>query len=134
MESEKKAGIAKTVIGTKETLLLLRAREGKMVANTLYFYSEIQSAPEIDKSKISKQEIDLAKNLINQMTKNFEPEKFKDEYHIKLQKAIKRKIAGNEIVEEKQEKEQGRIINILEALQKSLKTETPKTSKKKVES
>lgn len=126
MEAENKAGLAKTVLGTKETLLLLRARDGKMLANTLYFHTEIQSAPEIAKSKLSKQEVDLAKNLINQMTKKFEPEKFKDEYHIKLQKAIKRKIAGNEIVEGKQEKEPVRIINLMEALQKSLRTEKPK--------
>lgn len=126
MEMEKKAGIAKTVLGTKETLLLLRVRNGKMLVNTLYFYNEIQSAPEISKTKLSKQEIDLAKSLINQMTKKFEPEKFKDEYHIKLQKAIKRKIAGNEIVEAKQEKEPVKIINLMEALQQSLKIESPK--------
>ena len=126
MESEKKAGIAKTVLGTKETLILLRVRDGKMLVNTLYFHSEIQAAPQTVKAKLSKQEISLAKNLINQMTKSFEPEKFKDEYHIKLQKAIKRKIAGNEIVEEKSEKEQVKIINLMEALQKSLLTERPK--------
>ena len=126
MESEKKAGIAKAVIGTKETLILLRVREGKMLVNTLYFHNEIQSAPEIAKTKLSKQEIDLAKNLINQLTMKFEPEKFKDEYNIKLQKAIKQKIAGNEIVEEKEKTQQVRIINLTEALQKSLKTTKPK--------
>lgn len=123
MESEKKAGIAKTVLGTKETIILLRVRDGKMLVNTLYFHSEIQSAPVIEKSKLSKQEVDLAKNLINQMTKKFEPEKFKDEYYIKLQKAIKRKISGNEIIEEKQEKEQVKIINLMDALKKSLEIE-----------
>ncbi len=126
MEGEKKAGIAKTVLGTKETILLLRVRDGKMLANTLYFHNEIQKAPEIAKSKLSKQEVDLAKNLINKMTKKFEPEKFKDEYHIKLQKAIKQKIAGNEIVEDRPEKENIQIINLMDALQKSLKDERPK--------
>ena len=120
MESEKKAGIAKTVLGTKETLLLLRARDGKMLVNTLYFHDEVQKAPEIEKSKISKQEVDLAKNLIQQMTAPFQPQKYKDEYHIKLKKAIKQKIAGNEIVEAKEEKEPAKIINLMEALKKSL--------------
>ena len=120
METEKKAGIAKTVLGTKETLILLRARDGKMLVNSLYFQSEVQKAPEIGKIKVSKQELDLAKNLILQMTKPFEPEKYKDEYHIKLKKAIKRKIAGSEIVEAREEKEPTRIINLMEALQKSL--------------
>ena len=126
MESEKKAGIAKTVLGTKETLILLRVRDGKMLVNTLYFNSEIQKAPALSQQKIAKQELDLAKNLINQMTGKFQPEKYKDEYYIKLQKAIKRKIAGNEIVESKDEKEPVKIINLMEALQKSLGTVKPK--------
>lgn len=126
MESEKKAGIAKTVLGTKETLLMIRVRDGKMLVNTLYFHNEIQKAPEIEKSKPTKQELDLAKNLINQMTSPFAPEKFKDEYHIKLKKAIKQKIAGNDIVEAKEEKEPAKIINLMEALQKSLTGNTPK--------
>lgn len=122
MESEKKAGIAKTVLGTKETLLLLRARDGKMLVNTLYFHDEVQKAPEIAISKTSKQEVDLAKNLISQMTSPFKPEKYKDEYHVKLKKAIKQKISGNEIVQAKDEKEPTKIINLMEALQKSLVT------------
>ena len=128
MASENKAGIAKTVLGTKETLILLRAHDNKMLVNTLYFHNEVQPAPEVDNNKVSKEELQLAKNLINQMTKSFEPQKFKDEYHLKLQKAIKRKIAGNEIVEEKNVKEQVKIIDLMEALQKSLKT--PKQKRK----
>ena len=124
MESQNKAGVAKTVLGTKETLILLRVQDGKMIINTLYFASEIQKAPEIKKSTISKKELDLAKTLINQMTDNFNPAKFKDEYHEKVKKAIKRKISGNEIIEAKDEKETVKIINLMEALQKSI--EKPK--------
>lgn len=126
MESEKKAGIAKTVLGTKETLILLRVRDGKMLVNTLYFHSEVQKAPEIANQKIAKKELDLAKNLISQMTGKFEPEKYKDEYYTKLKKAIKRKISGNEIVESKDEKQPSKIINLMEALQKSIDTNSPK--------
>ena len=123
METEKKAGIAKTVLGTKETIILLRAKNGKMIANTMFFHNEVQKAPEIKKSTISKKELDLAKNLINQMTEPFKPEIFKDEYHEKIKKAIKRKIAGNEIVENNSQEEPVKIINLMDALQKSLKTD-----------
>jgi len=122
METEKKAGIAKTVLGTKETLLLIRVSNGKLLANTLYFHSEIQNAPEIEKSRVSAQEVALAKSLINQMTKKFEPQKYKDEYYEKLKKAIKRKINGNEIIEARDNDEPVKIINLMEALQKSLNT------------
>lgn len=39
MEKQKKAGIAKTVLGTKETLVLLRVKNGIMFANTLNWYA-----------------------------------------------------------------------------------------------
>ncbi len=121
MQTKKKAGIAKTVLGTKETLLLIRARDGRMLVNTLYFFDEIQKSAEIKLPKIEKKELELATSLIDQMTEPFKPEKYKDEYNEKLMKAIKRKIAGHEIVEQKEEAEPAKIINLMEALQKSLK-------------
>ena len=130
MEKENRAGLAKTVLGTKETLVLLRAKNGKMLASTMYFASEVQKCPEIKKAKIDKKELDLAINLINQMTEPFKPEQYKDEYNEKLKKAIKKKIAGNEIVETKEDDNiPDNVINLMEALQKSLKAETKPKSK-----
>lgn len=132
MKKQKKAGIAKTVLGTKETLILLRARNGKMLVNTLYFANEVVKSKEIKKSKIAKKELDLAINLINEMTEPFKIENFKDEYNEKIKKAIKKKISGNEIVESKEKQEPTKVINLLEALEKSLKTgkTTPKAKAK----
>lgn len=121
MEKQNKAGLAKTVLGTKETLVLIRANQGKMLLSTLYFFDEIQKPQEIKKSKIEAKELDLAVSLIQQMSEPFRPEEFKDEYNEKLKKAIKRKIAGHEIVEEKEEEKPAKIINLMDALQKSLK-------------
>lgn len=131
MEKQNKAGIAKTVIGTKETLILIRARDGQMLANTLYFHSEVQKQPQIKKSKIEKKELDLAISLIDQMTEKFQPEQFKDEYNDKIKKAIKRKIAGNDIIETKEKQEPTKIINLMEALQKSLQTSNKTKPKQK---
>lgn len=121
MKKQNKAGLAKTVLGTKETLILIRAQGDKMVLYTLFFNEEIQKAPAVNTSKISKKELDLASSLITQMSAKFEPQKFKDEYNEKIKKAIKQKIAGNDIVEPKRTREPTKIINIMEALQKSLK-------------
>ena len=124
MEKENKAGIAKAVLGTKETLIMIRAKDGNMLVNTLFFANEVLKAPQIKKLKPIKKEVDLAVTLINQMTGKFEPEKFKDEYNIKLKKAIKQKIAGNDIVEYVEKEEPSKIINLMEALEKSLKGKT----------
>ena len=128
MEKQNKAGIAKTVIGTKENLILLRAQNGKMLASTLYFQSEIQKSPEVKKTKVEAKELKLATSLIDQMTAPFRPEKFKDEYNEKIKKAIKQKIAGKQIVQNK-DAEPEKVINLMEALQKSLSS--PKKSKSK---
>ena len=126
MESTKKAGIAKCVFGTRETLLLLRAKKGKMLVNSLFFANEIQDPPKVEKIKINSKELDLAKNLINQMSSPFKIDKYKDEYYLKLQKAIKRKIEGRQLVETKNVNEPEKIIDLMEALQKSIKTSSYK--------
>ncbi len=128
MQSEKKVGIAKTVLGTKETLMMIRPINGKLIASTMFYSSEIQQPQPIEKTKVTEQEVDLAKTLINQMTKPFEPTKFKDEYYERVKKAINQKIAGGEIIEHHDETKPTKIINLMEALKQSIETE-PKRKK-----
>jgi DNA end-binding protein Ku len=130
MEKEGKAGIAKTMLGTKEALVVLRSRNGKMLVNTLYFDDEVKKAPEVDNTEINDKEFKLAKNLIDNMTGKFNPEEFKDEYQERLRKAIERKVEGKEISRIK-EKKQGNISNLLDALQASINNESKKKNTKK---
>ena len=60
------------------------------------------------------------------------PEKFKDEYNIKLKKAIKSKISGNDIVVKEEKEHSGKIINLMEALQQSLKQSGNKEKKRQL--
>lgn len=129
MKKQKKAGIAKTVLGTKETLILIRAHEDKMLLNTLFFNEEVQACPAYKNIKIDKKELELAVSLVDQMTKAFKPEIYKDEYNEKIMKAIKSKIEGHKIVRPKGEKVPTKVINIMEALQKSLQTTKPAKKK-----
>ena len=132
MEKQKKAGLAKTVLGTKETLVLIHAENGNMILNTLFFYDEVQAAPAYKKAVVTKQELELAKTLIGQMSGKFEPEKYKDEYAEKVRRAIKSKISGNKIIVSKDEPAPAKVINIMEALQKSLQqNKKPRAKSKK---
>ncbi len=116
-----KVGIAKVVFGTKESLVALRVAHDKMLLNTLYFINEIKSvqAPYVN-IELNQAEVDLAKQLIKQMTSTFVPEKYHDEYQERLKLAIEQKIQGEEIMIPK-EKETQNIINLMDALQESLK-------------
>ena len=120
LESCKKVGIAKAVLGQKESLIAIRSKGGTLLLNTLYFYDEVQQNP-VGKiqAEINKGEIELAKKIIEGMSGNFDAEEYKDEYSERITEAIERKIAGKEIKGAKEEKIKT-AADLMEALQKSL--------------
>ncbi len=131
MEEAGKAGIAKAVLGTKETLIMIRAKEGQMLLNTLFFFEEVTQNPAKEvKIEGTAKEMKLAKDIISSMSGHFEPQKYRDEYREKVQKAIEQKIAGKAIVAPK-ERSETKIINLMDALQKSLKNVQAAKPKKK---
>ena len=118
--SQKKVAIAKTVMGTNEKLLVLYPTKEGMIVKTLYYHDEIAAVPkQIPKVTLDKNELDMAKMLVDNMTKPFVPEDFKDEYQARLRDAIMKKIQGQEIVTA-DTSEPGNVIDLMEALQKSL--------------
>lgn len=129
MEEEKKAGLGKTVLGTKESLVLIRAVNGYLLLSTLHFQEEIRKYPAAkEKAQISSSELRLAKLLIREMTSPFDPSVYEDEYAKKVRKAIEAKVKGNKIVAPK-EKRQTRIPDLMEALRTSLdQFDPPKSS------
>ncbi len=132
LESENKVGIAKTVLGTKETLIALRVLGGDLVLSTMYFYDEIQPNPikQTTDLVIDPEELKLAKMLINNLSGPFEPEKYHNEYNQKIQAAIEAKIAGKEFSAQKDDASRS-IANLMDALTESLKATTKKTTPKK---
>lgn len=135
MEQEKKCAIAKCVLGSKETLILIRANMGEMLLNTLFFYEEVQTNPAkaMDmKFEGSEQELKMAKAIIDSMTVKFEPQKYKDEYREKLLKAIETKIEGKQIAKAK-DKKTPKVTNLMDALKQSLENVKPKKTTKKLQ-
>jgi DNA end-binding protein Ku len=121
MEKEKKSGIAKTVLGTKETLIALRVKSGIMYLNTLHFHEELRPYPFPEaKTKLDKQELNLAITLLNTLTKPFDITEYKDEYRLKVEQAIQAKIAGKEVVL-KDEGDINPALDLMTALQESLR-------------
>lgn len=119
MAESGKAAIAKTVLGSKESLIAVRSIDGAMVLNTLYFSDEIQASPYKATGETGKKELDLAKAIIEGMNEHFAPEKYKDEYRERLMQAIQAKVEGEEIKTPTAKTYRG-ISDLMEALQKSL--------------
>jgi DNA end-binding protein Ku len=75
----------------------------------------------------------MAKTLISSMIKPFDPSMYRDEYQARLKELISQKIAGKEIVSPASEP-QGNIIDLMDALKKSVENATVASSSKKVRS
>ncbi len=120
MLSQKKVGIAKTVIGTTENLMVLYPAKDGIIAKTLFYQSEIQAVPvAVAKAEASQPEVEMAITMIDSMTAPFDPSIYHDEYQERLRQAIESKIAGKEIVSADTEK-QNNIIDLMEAMKKTV--------------
>ncbi|MBU5306267.1 Ku protein [Clostridioides mangenotii] len=120
MLKQKKVAIAKTVLGTNETLIILYPMKDGIIAKTLFYEEEIQEIPKSKgKVNIEKAEVDMANNLITSMTQEFDISAYSDEYQERLREAIEKKISGQEIVDIDTNK-QSNVIDLMEALKKSV--------------
>lgn len=129
MKETGKVAIGKTVIGTKETMLALVPEKDGILLQTLYFHDEIREIPkERSHPSINKQELEMATRLIGSMESPFEPEKYHDEYQIRLKSMIEDKIEGKEVVAAKPVKS-GNVIDLMDALKASLEQNKPKRSR-----
>lgn len=129
--SEKKVAIAKTVMGTNEKLLVLYPMKDGMIVKNLFYEDEIAAVPkQVPKMKLEEQELDMAKLLIQNMTKPFDATAFKDEYQARLKDAIMKKIQGQEIVTADTSGPDN-VIDLMEALRKSLEQTKGNDGKKK---
>ena len=125
LDETKKVAIAKVVIRNKQHLAAMRSWDGVLVLETMYYADEVRDFDAIDledSGAVRDKEVALAEMLINELTeKKFDPLQFKDEYRHRLLDRIRAKSKGKAIEpEEKEEEKGGEVIDIMEALRRSL--------------
>lgn len=120
MLSKKTVAIAKTVLGTKEELLCLYPEKDGILARILFYQEEIQAMPRtVTNTKVEKNELDIAKTLIDSMSEKFDIAAYYDEYQKRLREAIEAKIQGQEVVTA-DNSQPNNIIDLMEALTKTV--------------
>jgi DNA end-binding protein Ku len=120
MLKENKVALAKTVIGTKENLIVLYPTADGIIAKTLFYQDEILQPPKAYvPTQLSDSELTMAKTLIDAMTAPFDASAYKDEYQERLKAAILSKIHGEEIVAVDTAAPDN-VIDLMEALQQTL--------------
>jgi DNA end-binding protein Ku len=124
MKKQNKVAVANWISNGKQHLVTLRPYEKGLVLHTMFYADEVRDfdAIDIEEGTVREKEVSLAEMLIDELTeKKFDPLQFNDEYRKKLLERIRAKSHGKTIVsEEPEEEEGGEVIDIMEALRRSL--------------
>jgi DNA end-binding protein Ku len=131
-----KAGIGKVALYGREYLVAIEPRGKGLVMYTLRHAREIRSMDAIDElggvaATVKNDEMKLARQVIQNFEGELDMHEYRDEYQEELKRIIDAKIAGEEIVE-KEEEAPPKVVNLMEALRKSLdrvSAEKKKTAK-----
>ncbi len=141
MEDAGKVAIARVVIRSKENLVAIRPREGLLAMETMLFADEVVPTDSLDELttdvdvKTSERELTMARQLIDSLSSDFEPEKYHDEYRERVLDLIERKAQGETIVIEEPTEEPEQVPDLMAALEASIAgakgKEKPKPKPKK---
>jgi DNA end-binding protein Ku len=122
MEETGLAAVATFVMRDRQHLACLRVRERAIQCERMHFADEIRPAKGIAPKgvRVSRDDLDLAVELVRRLEGDFEPEKFKDTYRDALLKIIRAKERGDtvEVVEAEPEAEEP--VDLLAALRESV--------------
>lgn len=116
-----KIGVGSVVLRDRETPLLLTPHEGGIMMYRLRYPNEVKNireVPSLLEAKADKEQIKLAKTLVDSMTTKFANIEMKDHYYDKLKAIIDAKIEGKEIVSVTEELP--KVVDIMSALKASI--------------
>ncbi len=147
LEAEGQVGIAKVALREKEHLATVRLKDDIFVLETMHWPDEIREPEfeETDKNvEIRDAEVKMARQLVQQLSNDFDPGAFQDEYRTALEKLVEQKVEGEEItLASPPEEEPTKVVDLMEALKASVeaakknkpaKSTTKKTPAKKAAS
>ncbi len=121
-----KVGVAKVTIKTREHLAAVKPLDDALVLELMHFAEELADTKELNlpkKVEAGKKELAMAESLIEGMSGDWEPEKYKDEYREGLMKVIQEKIksGGKELPESRPKSAKAtNVVDLVSILQQSL--------------
>src|SRR5947209_4549150 len=126
MEKQGKAAVGKVVIRTKQYLSAIRPLDGVLALSTMRFADEVVPTSEVKNgssskgASVSKREVDMASQIIDSLTSEWDPSRYHDTYREQVLELLKKKAQGKEIVVEEPEEEEGQVLDLMAALEASL--------------
>ena len=119
-----KVAIGRLVLTSREHIIALEPLEKGLMGTLLRYPYEVRDPQEyfneIDDVKVTKDMLDLAKHIVNQKSGSFEPDKFEDRYENALVELLNQKRKGEPVRTAAKPRDTGNVINLMDALRKSL--------------
>jgi DNA end-binding protein Ku len=123
-----KAGLGEAAFAGREHLIALMPPSDPklhgLMAYTMRYQAELRDASEyfsgIKDHSIDKDQLSLAKELIQRSTAKFAPSKFEDDYEVALRELIDAKIEHHSVPQEEKAPKRAKVINLMDALRKSV--------------
>jgi DNA end-binding protein Ku len=124
LEDSGKIAIAQVALRQRESLAILRSRDGVLVLETLLWPDEVR-VPAFgfldDDIEVRPQELRMAASLIDSMTVDFDPDEYHDGYREALQEVVNAKVEGREVIQlDTGEVASGETSSLADALRASL--------------
>ena len=124
LEEENRMAVVTVSIRTRMTMAVLRVRDGVIVMQTMLWPDEIRDAGFADLAEgesATKQEMDMARMLIEQLAGDFTPEDYEDDYAKAVEGLVQAKLEGGEVTAAPEAKdESGEVVDLLAALSQSV--------------
>jgi DNA end-binding protein Ku len=126
IRKEGMVALGRVVFTSREHVIALEPRGKGLLGITLRYPYEIRNEDQyfddIENEKIPKDMLELASHIVETKSGHFNPQKFEDHYEEALKELLKKKQAGEKI-EAPKEREPAKVINLMDALRRSVSAE-----------
>jgi DNA end-binding protein Ku len=125
MAKSEKVALGRFVLRTKQYLATLRSKDGVLVLSTMLYADEVTAVVDLDvpsaeSTKPSARELAMAEQLVESLSTEFEPSKYRDEYREKVMELIERKADGEIIEHAAEPAATAPVVDLMAALEASL--------------
>lgn len=137
LNGKNRIAVAKITIRERESLAVIRVYNNVLVLETIFYPDEVRDFKQVpgipENIQTTKAELDMAVQLIENLTDTFNPNKYVDTYREKLFELITAKVEGEEVFVKKDAPKEN-IISLMEALQQSIQMSKGAKQEKSTES
>src|SRR5262249_17499283 len=133
MRESERIGIAKFILRDTQHLAAIEVIDDALVLTVMRFADELiddESLPFPKAAGLRKQELDMAKALVNNLAAEWDPSKYTDDYRQNLMRVIEAKVKGKHVeIAPAEEPRQARVVDLMERLRASLERSGTKRRK-----